>query len=242
MVLVGGAIAVYYWHDKPVLRYANDYVMRVVRDASRTSGLVVKQVVLQGREDTPRAKIKAALGVMPGDPIFFVSLGEAKDALEALPEIRSASLSRMLPDVISVEIKEREPVARWRAGGQEVLIDRDGLMLGDKRASDYQHLMVFVGEEMGLLAPDFFEMCESEAELCDGVIGAKRVGGRRWDVGLKNGLILKLPEKQAREAWRRVAQLQRDGLLSSQLAVIDLRLSDRIFVTRRRGKGIVSSN
>lgn len=241
VLIGGGGVAAYFWHDEPVLERAQNAAEAWGAELSRSHGLVVKQVLIQGRKDTPLEAIKEALGISLGDPIYFISLEGARERLLELPEIREVRLQRMLPDVMMVELREREAMARWRTAGGEVLVDRDGLVLKNKNASDYGHVMLLVGEEMSVRAPRFFDICEGEAALCEKVVGAQWVGGRRWDVGFENGLKAKLPEEKPEVAWRKLAQMEAEHMLSKHLSVIDLRLSDRIFVTKAKGRAIVAS-
>ena len=54
---------------------------------------------------------------------------------------------------------------------------------------------------------------------------------RRWNVVLANVIEVRLPEADAEQALDTVVQLDRDNkLLSRDIAMIDLRLSDRVTV------------
>ncbi len=57
------------------------------------------------------------------------------------------------------------------------------------------------------------------------------VAKRRWDVRLDNGVTIKLPEQGASEALAELVALDREqSLLMRGVAVVDMRLSDRIGV------------
>ena len=58
-----------------------------------------------------------------------------------------------------------------------------------------------------------------------------RVGERRWDLKLKNGMLVHLPEKDLGYAFRRLAdeQLEND-IFSRNISTIDLREPDRLIV------------
>ena len=60
---------------------------------------------------------------------------------------------------------------------------------------------------------------------------ATRVGLRRWNLRFDNGVDVYLPEDGVAEAWRRLGALQDEqGILDREVAVIDLRLTDRLVV------------
>jgi cell division protein FtsQ len=59
----------------------------------------------------------------------------------------------------------------------------------------------------------------------------QRVGDRRWDLLLKNGVSLMLPESRIDEALADIANMDsKAGLLSRDIASVDLRLTDRVVV------------
>ena len=54
---------------------------------------------------------------------------------------------------------------------------------------------------------------------------------RRWDVFLRTGLSVKLPEDNAVLAWSKLAILDRDTkIMKRDLAVIDMRVSGQLIV------------
>ena len=57
------------------------------------------------------------------------------------------------------------------------------------------------------------------------------VGERRWNLRLKNGLDVRLPEVEVARALERLAALDREAkLVSRDIVSIDLRLPDRVTV------------
>ena len=63
------------------------------------------------------------------------------------------------------------------------------------------------------------------------VTAAVRVGSRRWNLRLRGGVEVRLPEKNPEEAWARLADLQsRHDLLARDVVTIDMRLPGRLLV------------
>ena len=61
--------------------------------------------------------------------------------------------------------------------------------------------------------------------------GFIRVAERRWDLRLENGITIRLPEIGEDAAIAEVLRLDReDGLLSRDIAAVDLRLEDRLVI------------
>lgn len=195
-------------------------------------GFDVQQVYVQGRKFADRAAIEKAIDAKKGAPILALDLQEMKTALEAIPEIRRASVQRMLPHHVAVRVHERVPVAIWQKQGVQHLIDRDGVVLNSAKYAGNGSLPVLVGEDAPTHAASLIHMLATQPELQTHIVSAVRVGARRWNLQLSNKVTVMLPEEGALRAWKRFAQLvQNEGILTRAVRAIDLRLEDRIFIT-----------
>ena len=63
-----------------------------------------------------------------------------------------------------------------------------------------------------------------------------RVAGRRWDLRLDNGIVVKLPEHNVPRAMDTLATLEaEESILERDIAAVDLRLEDRTTVRLTEG-------
>ncbi len=65
--------------------------------------------------------------------------------LETHPWIRRASVRRMFPETLAVDVQEREPVAILRTGGRDFLVDYEGVLLAERPTQDDETLPVLKG-------------------------------------------------------------------------------------------------
>lgn len=211
-------------------RAAADAVDAMVA-ASARMGFVVRDVFVVGRGETPKRTLLDALAVQRGAPILAVDLEAARQRLQALPWVRQASVRRVLPDTLVVEIVERRPLALWQHDKKFALIDEEGEVILRDDVGPFSRLMVVVGEDAPANAAALVQMLASEPELMVRVKAAVRVGGRRWNLHLADGIDVKLPEADPQSAWTRLAQYQRQHrVLDKPVRVLDLRLDDRLVV------------
>lgn len=195
------------------------------------NGFAVADVQVQGRRRTPPAAILDALGTRRGTPILAIDPATAKGRLEALPWVRSASVERLFPDTLYVHLAEREPFAIWQQDGKLVLIDRSGHPITDEHLERFPGLKVLVGQDAPKNAAALIEMLDAEPTLARRVVAAVRVGGRRWNLRMDNGIDVELPEKDPAEAWAQLAAIERrSGVLARDIEAIDLRLPDRLVI------------
>src|SRR5207244_13171947 len=109
-------------------------------------GLVVTDIEVEGRQTTDGATVMAALAAARGTPILSVSPNRAKEQLEKLPWVRSATIERRLPGTLFVRLVERRPLAVWQHGGKQELIDRDGEVIAVADLGPFARLPTLVGE------------------------------------------------------------------------------------------------
>jgi cell division septal protein FtsQ len=73
-------------------------------------------------------QLREAIGVPPGTNLFALSTDEIGERLRSLPAIASASVEVRLPDVLSLVVRERQPILVWNVGANRFLVDRDGVL------------------------------------------------------------------------------------------------------------------
>ncbi len=199
--------------------------------ATADAGLELDDVLVEGRKRTERSVVLETLGVVRGQPILAFDPHAAKARLERLPWIRGATVERRLPDVIHVRLVERQPLARWQNQGRIAVIDRRGEVIPGADPKSFARLLVVVGEGAADRTPDLLAMLNGEPELRSRVSAAVWVRGRRWNLRLDDSIDVRLPEQNPGAAWAELARAQREhGVLRRDVAVVDLRLPDRLVV------------
>jgi cell division protein FtsQ len=209
----------------------NDAANAVAADA----GFGISAVNLAGNRRTPPAMILAALGFEPGQSIFKADIQSARDRLMQLDWVAEADVSRRYPDSISVSIVEKIPYALWQAADGLHVIERSGKPISFARAEDYPHLPLFIGDAPAN-ASDLVDAIAQHRAVVARTRAMQRVSGRRWNLILDDGVVVKLPE----DGW----QTQLDVLehlivdksvLERDITEIDLRSSDNYFFKLRGG-------
>lgn len=198
---------------------------------SAALGWRVRNVIIEGRTNTPEPVLRAALGVSRGDPVLGFSPAEARARIESLPWIESAAVQRRLPGTVIVALTERRPYAVWQNQGRFVLIDRTGEVLTDHDVGQFQALPLIVGTGAPEHAAELLDALAQYPALSAKLVAAVRVGDRRWNLQMQNGIEVLLPEGHAAAALQRLDTLQHShNLLGRPLQVIDFRLPDRLVI------------
>ncbi len=200
------------------------------------AGLRIERIEVEGRERTARRAVLEALAVTRGMPLLAVDLSAARARLERLPWVGTAGVRRVFPDALRVTLGERRPVAVWRRGNRRALVDESGEVIAHADPKRFPGLIVIAGDGAPRHVTDLLATLSAEPELGNRVGAAVRVGGRRWNVEMDNGVHVWLPEAGARGAWSVLARLEREHrLLDQRLEAVDLRFPDRLIVRTPRG-------
>ena len=200
---------------------------------SAENGLAVDQVLVTGRIRTDRDDLLEAVGVERGMPMFDVDVEALYTRVTGLPWVKSAKINRSFPDRISIALTERTPLALWQREGAFELVDQEGTPIPGQQIEQFTHLPVITGEDAPIEAAGLLDMLAVEPELAKRVRGAARVGGRRWNLVLDNGVTVRLPEIEAARAWTKLAEVDREKqVLNRDITLIDLRFDDRLLLRR----------
>jgi len=196
-------------------------------------GFRVEEILVLGRRETRREELLKAVRLARGAPILAFDIDQARTRVEALPWVRRASVERMLPDTVLLNVEERQPLALWQHKGEFALIDHEGEIIMKKGLERFADLVVVVGEGAPGQAASLLETLGSQPELLPLVKAAVWVGGRRWNVRLNGNIDVRLPEDNATGAWARLAEYERvHRVLERDVQVLDLRLPDRLIVRK----------
>ncbi len=204
--------------------------------ASADAGFRVANVYIEGRRHTDAQSLKAIVNVQKGDPLFSFDVAKAQELMQQLSWVKAAEVKRALPDTIFVRLVERQPYALWQRHGRLSVIDEEGAILTDQRAPEFAHLMILVGEGVPLQAKSFLTMLQAEPSIYSQTEAATLVSERRWDLTLKNGMSVKLPEHDMGLALSRLVKAQsEEKLLEKDIAGVDLREPERLIVETKPG-------
>ena len=193
------------------------------------AGLVVGEVMLEGSRNTPPELVREALAVRRGDPILAFSPQDARERLETIAWVERAHVERRLPGTIRVVIEERQPFAIWQRDNRFSVIDRHGRVVATDNIGGFGKLPLVVGAGAERGATPMIELLRGAAEVEQRVHALVRVGERRWNLKLRNGADVMLPEGHEAEAVARLAELQASkALLDRPLVAIDMRQPDKL--------------
>jgi cell division protein FtsQ len=205
------------------------HTLTVTAAVSAWCGLAIDQVEIKGQSETSEVDVlqQLALGDFPS--IVTLDVTGARERIESLPGVQEATLRKVYPDTLRIELKERKPFAVWQRGSGFALIEKGGRVISTQVAARYASLPMVVGEGADLRAEEFVALMEEFPSLRPEVKAGVLVSNRRWNVVLTNGVEIMLPEEDPAAALiQAVALDDGHGVFSREIAAIDMRLPSRL--------------
>ena len=203
-----------------------------VRDAgANVFGFNITGVALSGNKHMSREEVVATAGVTAHSSLLFLDVADARARLKTNPWIADATVQKLYPDRLQIAITERAAFALWQKDGRIGVIADDGTVLEPSLSRHFVALPLFVGAGAATRAKDFQAVIDRYPDIRDQLRAAVLVSERRWNLRLKNGVDIELPEDGIAQALDRLVALDRDKkLLSRDITLVDLRMPDRVTV------------
>jgi len=196
---------------------------------ARTMGFGVAAVTITGGRELPIKQILAAAGVSPRSSLLFLDADKVRERLLKLPLVKDASVDKLFPNRLVINIIERKPFALWQKDGKVSVIAADGTPIDSLNDPRLIHLPFVVGEGANAHIAQFVRLLNAAGDLRDKIRAGVYIGERRWNLNLTNGMEVDLPETGASAAVAEFARVARQSdLLNKDLISIDLRMPGRL--------------
>lgn len=204
--------------------------------ASADWGFRVKDILVEGRKNSDSQVLLALINIQKDDPIFAFNPYEAKDLIERISWIEHAHVERRLPDTLYIRLTEREPLALWKQGEEIKMLDQKGKVIAAADPQKFKGLVALYGQNADQHIPDLMNEITGHPAIAKRMVGASWIGDRRWDLILKGGIKVQMPEKALSANLQRLSAAQAESaLLDKEILSVDLREADRINIRTKPG-------
>lgn len=204
------------------------HTQSVAQATTTAVGFAIEDVKVSGNSETSEIEILQLLGLDGTTSLVALDIGAAREKLSHLPWVQDVEVRKVYPKTIEVKLKEREAYAIWQHGSELSLIEKSGSVIAPLRDNKFASLPLFVGRDAETAVSFFEGQLADWPDLKKRVKAYVRIAGRRWDLHLDNGIVVKLPEGDVARAMQMLQTLDRkQDLLARDIAAVDLRLDDR---------------
>src|SRR3979411_343032 len=198
---------------------------------ANSAGFRITAVAINGRKQLTQDEVLAIGGVNGRSSLLFLDAAVVRDKLKANPWIREATVLKLYPGQLQIDIVERSAFALWQQDGRLSVISDDGAVLEPYVSRRFVSVPRVVGKGADTRARDFLSMLARYPQVRAATKAAILVGERRWNLRLQDGLDIRLPENDLGNALAALSKLDKeDRLFSRDIVAVDMRLPDRLTV------------
>jgi len=194
-------------------------------------GFRITSVAISGRKQLTQDEVLAVGGVNGRSSLLFLDAASVRDRLKGDPWIADATVQKLYPGHLQIDLVERKPYALWQLDGRLSVIAEDGTVLEPYVANRFSLLPLVVGKGAETRAHAFLDVLANYPNIRNQTRAVILVGERRWNLRLTNGLDVRLPEEGVETALATLIKLDgEEQLLSRDITSVDMRLPDRLIV------------
>lgn len=203
--------------------YSHNINAAFTRFLSHNLNLRVDHMYITGANNVNIERLRKAIEIKKGQPIFSVSTSKIRQQVESLPWVRLAQVQRILPNTLKIKIIEHKAIATIKLNDSRWALNSKGELI-DLVDDQFNHLLELSGVQAKENAASLFSLFSEWTDLLFLVKQAEFIGTRRWNLYLDNGIIVMLPEDGVRHALKVLKVLnQQQRVLTKKQIKIDLR-------------------
>ncbi|WP_027624719.1 cell division protein FtsQ/DivIB [Clostridium lundense] len=105
----------------------------------------IKKIEIINNKNIPKEEIAKLSGIFKGDNIFYINMDRIKKGILTNPYILDLEVKKKLPDTIIINVKEREATFYGEKNGRFVVIDKNGVVLENRKDIKNMNLVKLQG-------------------------------------------------------------------------------------------------
>lgn len=226
LALILIVISILYYFYKPFRTKADDLLYK----ANATLGNYNKCIIYC----SANVKLENVCDALPNSSSFLLAQVNINDVHKKIMQkswVAFCSVHKVFPNSLIIKILEREPIALWKNGQNTFAIDKLGHAFEIIISKDHAKVLPYLaGDGANLNANKLINSIDQHKLLKDNFCCAIYIGCRRWNVILRDGKLIKLPENpDLTAAFIKASQII-EADLSHNIEMIDLRNENKVYI------------
>ncbi len=194
--------------------------------------------IIEGSEKSNISEIENNVTEFKGN-LIGLNFNSIKEIVESSEWVKRASIKKVLPSTLKINVTENDPYAIYFQEGKSFLIDLDGSIITEINLNNYEDDLLFVRGENSpeLLEQLIRDISIAFPNLTQTLEEVEFIEKRRWNLKLNNKLLVKLPDENIQQSLKNLKQLfEEQEVMESNIIEIDLRIQGRAALKVLDGK------
>ena len=186
----------------------------------------IKNINIYGLENRESDNLLKNIESLSLDNIFFLRSNEIKNLIEKNSFVENYKISKKYPETLDIKIKKTRFLAKINNDGKIFIIGSNGKLI----KNDHIRELPFIFGK-----PDIKEFLKIKKNIdqsnftYDQIKNLFFFPSKRWDIELKNNIIIKLPNENITDSIESVYQFIKVNN-SQNITVIDARIKNQIII------------
>ena len=189
------------------------------------NGFMIKNVEVLGNKYLNKNDIINIVTSSTNDNIFNVNIKRIHEKIRKITWVKDASIKVIYPDTIRILLNEKIPIAIWQNKYGNQLVTKNGEIILEKNLNYFKYnLPIIIGNNAHKNINTILEILNINKSFAKNIWSLTFVNERRWDIHFNQGLTIRLPSINVKEAWQKISFLNENfNILKLGLIEIDLR-------------------
>ena len=219
-----------YFQDQKNREHLEELAFDLYRKIIERPEFMLNALSIQGASDSLNAEIREVLGLHFPVSSFDLDLADLREQVLALPPVEIAEARIKGGGILHIKVYEKTPTLLLKEKIGFTVLSKQGEFIRSVSSREYfANLPVITGKGAENAAAQANAIFKAMYGKLDRVRGLVFVGQRRWNLIMKSGQVIMLPEKNPEQAIQKIIILDKaEQILSRNIAVFDFRLPSRI--------------
>ena len=208
--------------------YIENKVEKILISFTEYTENVLKEVYVSGRIKESRANILNAINVTLGESLLTIDLENIRENLNNLSWVKDSSVYLLPLGRLEIEIYEYIPFGKYTdVNNNTFLINKNGVKFSNININEFESLFKLYGKDALLQVTELPLIINKLKSFNFHASKIERIDSRRWNIYLKEGFLIKLPNIDPLNSIDALYKLD-NNINYNNLTFVDLRIKDRV--------------
>ncbi len=187
----------------------------------------IKKIEISGLDDGDSKILLKQIQDLNLKNIFFINKNEINQLIDSNTLVENYFVTKKYPSSIDIKLEKTEFLAKINENGSIFLIGTNGKLSLNKQSND--HLPYIFGKPNIAEFLKFKKSIDNSKILYSDIKNLYFFPSKRWDLKLKNNILLKLPKNFNSEILNNIYIFLNDQKLN-EFSIIDARIKNQIIL------------
>ncbi len=190
----------------------------------------IKEIKIQGVENTDINMLNLRLERFKYNNFFLINRNQIASSIIDIDFINKVLIKKIYPDKVEIKIKEHKIIGIILKNKNKYLFSEEGIII-KKYDKKFETLPIIYGKDVQNYLPQFYKFLKETNFDINEIELFKYFDTKRWDIFLKNGILIKLPsnKNESKNSIIKFMMISKDKKFD-KFKVFDFRVKNQLII------------